>query len=180
MGFHDNAGFYHEFRVCVPLPLLQFREAVAGDVGNIAGGVGVAVFTSDSTPALSGTASTVSQQLSWVTGNVDQILRQIPLPEDFCGKDDVLVELWVNSGTTDPASFSVLTNWDGAAADITDTADDAATKSATTHKITAVISKDDIPDNAAFLSIALVPPTHATNAIQLLNARMLYVPKVSA
>lgn len=179
MGFHSSQGNYHAYRSSVPLPLLDFREATTGDVSNIAGGVGLAAFTSDSTPALSGTSATVSQQLSWVTGNTDQILCQMALPENFDGREDVLIELWVNSGTSDAATFTVLTNWDAGAADVTDTADDAATKSATTHKITARVAAADIPDAASFVSIALTPGAHATNAIQLVSARLLYVPRIS-
>lgn len=178
MGFTSSQGVYHAFRKAIPLSLNDFREATSGDVGNIVANGGI--LASDTTPVLSGTASTVSQQLNWATGNVDQILTQIVLPEDFDGREDVLIDLWVASGTTDAATMSVITNWNGAAADVTDSADDAATLSATLHKITARVSAADIPDAAAFVSIALVPPTHATNAIQLFAARLTYVPKVTS
>ena len=172
---HDSSGDFYASRKTIALSLNDFREATTGDVSNIAANGGI--LASDTTPVLSGTAATVSQQISWATGNVDQILAQISLPLDFSGADDVLLELWVNSGTTNAATMVVLTNWDGAAADITDSADDAATKSATTHKITATIAATDVPDNASFVSVALTPPTHATDAIQLIAARIAYVPK---
>lgn len=176
MGFHSTQGNYHAFRKTIPISLNSFREATSGDVGNIVANGGV--LASDTTPVLSGTAATVSQQLSWATGNTDQVLTQVSLPEDFDGIEDVLVDLWVNSGTTDAATFTLLSNWDAAAADITDTATDGA-KSATTHKITARIAAADVPDGASFVSLALTPAAHATNAIQLVAVRMTYVPKVN-
>jgi hypothetical protein len=176
MGFHDSQGNYHAFRSIVPLSLNDFRLASAGDVGATAANGGI--LSSDTVPVLSGTAATVSQQISWATGQVQQVLCQVSLPEDFDGKEDVFVDLWVNSGTSDAATFTVATNWDAAAADISDTATDGA-RSATTHKIQAVISAADIPDGAAFVSIALTPAAHATNAIQLVAARLSYVGKNS-
>lgn len=174
MGLHARDGTYNAYRSVINLSLNDFREATSGDVGNIVANGGI--LASDTTPVLSGTGTTVSQQLLWAAANVDQILCQMALPEDFSGKDDVIVELWVNSGTTDPATFSCLTNWDAAAADITDTITDGA-KSATTHKISGVIAAADVPDNASFLSLALVPATHGTNAMVLVAARLLYLPK---
>lgn len=167
-------GTYHAFRSAIPLPLHEFREAVTGDTLNAAGNGGI--LASDSTPAASGTAATVSQQLSWVTGNTDQILIQRPLPEDFDGRQDVLIELWVNSGTSDAATFTALTNWGAAAADVSTTVTDGA-KSATTHKISAVIPAGSIPDTAAFVSVGLAPAAHASDAIVLVNARLLYLPR---
>lgn len=177
-GYYDNNQVYHEFRSTLRLSLHDFREAVSGDVINAAGNGGI--MTSDTTPALTGTAATAGQQLSWATGNVDQILCQAALPGDFDGRDDCFLELWVSSGTTNAASLVVLSNWDGAAADISDTADDAATKSATIHKITAQIAATDIPDNASFVSFALTPPTHATDTIQLFAARLRYTARVKS
>lgn len=174
MGYHDSRGRFHAYRTTIPISLNSFREATAGDVGNIVANGGL--LASDTTPVLSGTGATVSQQLSWATGNVDQILTQISLPEDFDGREDVLIDLWVNSGTTDAATFTVATSWDGGA-NVSDTADDASTKSATTHKITATISAADIADSASFVSLALTPAAHATNAIQLVAARLSYTPK---
>ncbi len=160
----SSAGRYHAFLETIPLALASFRESTAGDVGNAAANGGL--LASDTTPVLSGSGATVSQQLSWAAGNTDQVLVEVGLPEDFDGRDNVLVELWVSSGTADAASFTVATSWDGAA-DVTDTASDAATKSATVHKITAVIDKADVPDKPSFMTLALTPAAHATDAIVL-------------
>jgi FlaG/FlaF family flagellin (archaellin) len=170
-AYTDNNGFSHTFRGCIPLPLVVAREATTGDVGAIAANGGL--LASDTTPVLSGTGSTVSQQALWAASNVDQILWDLALPEDFDGRDDVLVEFMVASGgTTDLASFSVLTSWDGGA-NVTDTATDPAA-STTFHKVTARISAADIPDQAMNLSIALVPAAHGTDTVAIRAPRILY------
>lgn len=169
MGYHDNQRVYHAFRETIPLSLVTAREATTGDVGAIAANGGL--LASDTTPALSGTGSTVSQQILWAASNVDQILWDQPLPEDFDGRDDVLVDLLVASGgTSDLASFSVLTSWDGAA-NVTDTATDPAA-STTYHWITATISAADIPDTAGTVSIALVPAAHGTDTVAIKAVRI--------
>jgi hypothetical protein len=165
----DSKGNYHAYLQTIPLSLVNFREATAGDVGAVAAVGGL--LASDTTPALSGTGATVSQQASWAASNVDQILIDVALPEDFDGSENAFVELFVSSGTTNPASFSVATSWDGGA-NVTDTATGQA--SATTHKITAVIDKADIPDKPSYVSIALTPAAHGTDAIVLKSARLRY------
>ncbi len=174
MGYYDTAGFYHDVQATLPISLHALREATTGDVGAIAANGGI--LASDTTPTMTGASSGVGQIVTWAASNSDQVLTHLSLPADFDGRDDVQCELWVSSGTTDPATFSVLTSWDGGA-DVTDTVTDGA-KSATVHKITGTISRSDIPDNAAFVSVALVPGAHTTNAIVLYGARLLYTKKV--
>lgn len=177
MGYHDQNGFYHEFQATLGLSLHSFREADANaDVGNIVANGGI--LASDSTPIMRGAAGLIAQEISWAASNSDPIVCQVALPADFDGRNDVTLELWVNSGTTDPATFTVASSWDGGAT-VSDTATDGA-KSATTHKITATIDKADIPDGAAFLTLLLTPGAHTTNAIQLQGARLLYTPRVKA
>jgi hypothetical protein len=174
MGFHDSQGNYHAYRGCIPLPLVTAREATSGDVGAIAANGGL--LASDTTPALSGTGATVSQQALWAASNVDQILWDVPLPPDFDGKEDVLVELEVASGgTTDLSSFTVATSWDGGA-NVSDSATDPAA-STTFHTVTARISAADIPDSPKYLGIALTPAAHTTDTIALKSARVLFVPR---
>lgn len=173
--YQDSNGNSHQFRGCIPLSLVTAREATAGDVGAIA--VNGGLLASDTTPVLSGTGTTVSQEALWAAANVDQIVWDFCLPENFDGRDDVLVELWVASGgTTNLASFAVSTSWDGGAA-IADTATDPAA-STTVHKITARISAADIPDAASFFSIGLTPATHATDTITLKAGRVLFTERL--
>lgn len=173
MGFHDLQGFYHDYRAVIPLSLNDFREADAnGDVGAITANGGI--LASDTTPILRGASGLISQEVSWATGNADPIVCQMALPPDFDGRNDVQVDLWVYSGTTDAATFTVASSWD-AGATVSDTASDASTKSATIHKITATIAAADVPDTAAFVTLLLTPAAHATNAIQLVAARLTYV-----
>src|SRR6478736_5684716 len=176
MSYTDNSGFYHAFHAVRGIPLTALREAVTGDVLNIAGNGGV--LASDTTPVLSGTGSTASQQLSWAASNSDQVLVDLNLPESFDGRDDVIIEMWVASGTTDPASFTCLSNWDGAAADVSTTVTDGA-KSATVHKISARIPASSVPDNASYVSIALTPAAHTTDAIVLKAVRLLFTERVN-
>ncbi len=176
-GFHDSQGGYHVARRAMPLSLNDFRIATAGDVGNIVANGGL--FGSDTAPTLSGTGSTFSQRLTWVASSSIAIAAQIGLPEDFDGREDVLVELWVASGgTTNLASFTVTTNWNSAAADITDTATDPAA-STTIHKITATIAAADIPDGARYVSIALTPAAHTTDTMLLDNVAASFVPRIN-
>lgn len=171
MGYQDNQGGYRSYHGFIPLPLVTAREATTGDVGAIAANGGL--LASDTTPALSGTASTVSQQALWAASNVDQILWDLPLPEDFDGRDDVLVDILVASGgTTNLASFTVTTSWDGGA-DVTDTATDPAA-STTYHTITATIAAADIPDAATTVSLALTPAAHGTDTIAVKAVRIRY------
>lgn len=176
MGFNDSQGAYHAFRRTVPLSLNDFRIATAGDVGDTAAGNG-GVFSSDTAPTLSGAASTFSQRLTWVSSSSIAIAAQIALPEDFDGREDVVVDLWVASGgTTNLASFTVTSNWNSAAADVTDTATDPAA-STTIHQITARIAAADIPDGARYVSIALTPAAHTTDTMLLDNVAVSYVAK---
>jgi len=154
----------------IPFSLNSFREVDAsGDVGNIAANGGL--LASDTTPILRGDANE-SLEISWATGNIDPIQIQTTLPADFKGAANATLDLWVYSGSTDAATFTVETSWDGGT-QVSDSASDAATKSATVHKITATIDAADIPDTAARVTIALTPTNaHATNAYQLVAARL--------
>lgn len=171
----DAQGNYHGFYCALLFSLFDLREATTGDEGNIVANGGL--LASDTTPALSGTGTTVSQQVSWVASNVDQVVAQKALPPDFDGRDDALLELWVSSGTTDPASFTALLNFDGAAADVSVTVTDPA-PSATLHKVTAKVPAASIPDQASFVSLALTPAAHGTNPTTLYSARLSYFNRV--
>jgi hypothetical protein len=175
--YHDSKGNYHEFPGCIPLNLHDFREVDAnGDVGAIAANGGI--LASDTTPLMRGASALIAQEISWAASNVDPILIERPLPPNFDGRDDVWVELWVYSGTTNLASFTVATSWDGGAT-VSDTATDPAA-SATVHKVTAVIAAADIPDGATHVTLMLTPAAHGTDAVQLRSARLLHGERVKA
>jgi hypothetical protein len=172
-----TAGSYAAFRKPLRLSLHDFRECDAnGDVGAITANGGI--LASDTTPIMRGAAGLISQEISWAASNSDPIIAQTTLPEDFDGRGNVFVELWVNSGTTDPATFTVATSW-SAGATVSDTATDGA-KSATTHKISCEIDAADIPDGATHLTLMLTPAAHTTNAIQMENIRVGYLPRAVA
>jgi len=141
-----------------------------GDVGAITANGGI--LASDTTPIMRADAAE-SLEVSWATGNVDAVQLQTMLPRDFDGSEDVTIDLIVSSGTTDAASFVVETSWDGGAL-VSDTADDSTLKSATAHQVSATVAAADVPNGAARVTIALTPPTHGTNAIQLMGVRLNY------
>jgi hypothetical protein len=172
MGFNDANGNYHAYRASILLSLDDFRECDAnGDVGAIAANGGL--LASDTTPILRGAASLISQEISWAAGNADPIRCQVALPEDFDGRNDVLVDLWgYSGGTTNAVSFTVASSWDGGAT-VSDTAIGLA--SATSHRLTATIAASDIPDGASFVTLLLTPAAHATDTMQLQAARVRHV-----
>lgn len=174
MAIKDSKGGYHAFMSAILISLNDFREVTSsGDVGAIAANGGI--LASDTTPLLEGDTNE-AQRISWVTGNVDPITCQFALPNDFDGGQDVTFDLWVASGTTNLASMTVESSWDGAAL-VSDSATDPA-QSATIHKITATIAASDIPDGASFVTIAITPSAaHATDAYQFYAARLNYVAK---
>jgi len=174
MGFHDSQGHFHAFRSFFAISLNDFREATTGDVGAIAANGGI--LASDTTPTLTGVSTGITQRLTWAASNVDQILCQFSLPDNFDGKEDVLVEVDVSSGgTSDLSSFGVATAWDGGTS-ISDTATDPAA-STTVHTITARIAAADIPDTARRVSMTLIPVAHATDTINVDAVRFSYVAK---
>lgn len=156
------------------VPLHDLRLMTSGsDVGNIAaiGGVGA----SDTAPILRGDANG-SQEWSWVANGVVAVGGEMPLPSNFDGSRDVVFQFDVYSGTTDAATLALATSWDGGTA-VSDSASDAATKSATRHQITATVDKADVPDSAKTVSFLITPPAHATNAIQLCRVAISFYTK---
>lgn len=152
------------------ISLYSFREVSSGgDVGNLAAVGGL--LASDSTPIMRGDAAETAE-ISWATGNTDIIATHITLPLDFSGASDVTVQLEVYSGTTNAATFTVETGWDGAAL-VSDTATDSAA-SATKHTISATIAAADVPNSARNLTLILTPAAHAADTIQLAGVTVVY------
>ncbi len=167
---NDSTGKYHAYQAALLFRLTDFREVTSGaDVGNIAAIGGL--LASDTTPIYEGDAAE-SQDINWAASNSDIIAAHMVLPPDFDGREAVTVEMWVASGTTDPATFTCETGWDGGTLVSTTVTDGA--KSATIHKITATIPASSIPDGPSFLTVELTPGTHTTNAILLYGIRLSY------
>lgn len=182
MGFHDINGAYHEFRKPIRFSLNDFREVTtAGAVGNIAANGGL--LASDTTPILGAEATSEIMSLAWAAGNSDIVQAETDVPEDFDGREDVLVELFVRTdnaggGGIEAASYSVLTSWDNGA-QVTDTATDS-TPAETFHKITATIAAADIPDAPNWVNVQLIPGTHANDPVRLAHVRFRYVPRIKS
>lgn len=161
---------------CLPINLGEWRIVSAGgDVGNIAAIGGV--LASDSDPILRGDANG-SWEISWAADSVVPVGVQLSLPSDLDDTASVALELDVYSGATDAATMGVATSWNGGA-EVTDSADDSGTKSATRHTITATIAAGDVPASSKHVTIRLTPPAHATDAIQLVGSRVYYTPKAA-
>lgn len=157
------------------VPIYALREVNAtGDVTNTAGGGGV--LSSDTTPVMRGDANN-SAEIFWTTGNADPIGFSTSLPPDLDDTANVLVELEVSSGATDAATFGVASSWNGGA-EVTDSASDALTLSATPHTITATIAAADVPASSKRLTLRLTPPAHATDTISVYSVRILYKRKL--
>lgn len=158
-----------------PIPLSNWRIVSAGgDVGNIAaigGGLG-----SDTDPILRADANG-SWEIFWAAASVVPVGVQVPLPPDFDDTGDAILALDVYSGATDAATMGVASTWNGGA-EVTDSADDAGTKSATRHRITATIAHGDIPAGATHVTFRLTPPAHAADGIALVSSQLRYTPKL--
>lgn len=158
-------------QVSIPINIYSFREVSAsGDVGNIV--ANGSVLASDTTPIMLGDANN-SAEIQWATGNADPIGTSFMLPNDIDPTGNVTLDLDVYSGTTDAATFTVATSWNGGA-EVTDTADDSSTKSASSHLVTATIAAADLPSTPRRVTIRLTPSAHATNTVSLLGARLNY------
>lgn len=148
--------------------LNEFREVTSGgDVGNVAAIGGE--LASDTTPILRGDAAE-STEIAWAASNSDIIAAQKNLPDEFDGSRDVKVDLiTVSAGTTNAASFTVETSWDGGAV-VADTATGAA--STTPGTATATIAAADVPNKPFRVTLMLTPAAHTTDVVSLLGVRM--------
>jgi len=160
---------------CASIRLGDWREVNAtGDVGNIAANGGI--LASDTTPILRGDANN-SWEIFWAASNSDPIGLHVSVPPDLDDTAAAVLELDVYSGSTDAATMGIATSWNGGA-EVTDSADDSGTKSATVHTISATIAAGDIPASSRRVTIRLTPPTHTTDGIGLVEARLRYTPKL--
>ena len=158
----------------VPIPVSAWRIVSAGgDVGNIAAIGGVPASNSD--PILRGDANN-SWELFWAAGSVVPIGVQVPILPDLDDTANVTLTLSVASGTTDAATMGIASSWDGGS-EVTDSADDSGTKSATRHLITATIAAADVPAGASHVTFRITPPTHGTDGISLFTSYLSYTPK---
>jgi hypothetical protein len=162
-------------RAAVMIPLSAWRiVSSGGDVGNISAIGGVLASNSD--PILLGDGNN-SWEISWAANSVVPIGVQIPLPPDIDDTGDAYLDLDVYSGTTNAATMAIASSWNGGS-EVTDSADDSGTKSATRHRITGTIGNSDIPSGAKHVTFRLTPPAHSTDAIKLVGTLFRYTPKL--
>lgn len=158
LGNDADTGTSHLTYASIPIPITSFYESVLG-----------APVTNATDPSIDG--SGVAHGLLWSAGNVDEVMALgVSLPEGFDGTQDVTVALEVASDTTNAATFTIGTYWNGGSL-VTDTATDGAA-SATPHTITGTIAAADIPDGATYFSLFLTPAAHGTDPIKVYNVRV--------
>lgn len=154
----------------IAIPLSSFREVTSGgDVGDIAAIGGV--LASDTTPIFRGDAKE-SAEIVWASSNSDPIQVSVMLPSSFDGARTVYLDLITASGgTTNAATFTVETSWDGGD-QVSDTATGA--KSTTPAVVVTTIAAADVPDSARRVTIALTPAAHTTDTMTLFGATLRY------
>lgn len=157
----------------INIPLTAFREVDASsDVGDITAIGGV--LASDTTPIYRGNAAEM-QEIAWASSNNDPIATAITLPADFDGSRDVTVMLRTASGgTTNAASFTVETGWDGGTL-VSDTATGAAATAF--GAANATVAAADVPDTAYALTLVLTPTAHTTDTKLLRSVQVKYFRK---
>ncbi len=177
----DAQGNYQPFRKSILFSLMDWREVTsAGAVGNQATAAG-GVLASDTTPIMGAEATTESLSIQWAAGNSDVIQASIALPDDFDGRDEAWLELYVltdntGGGGIEAATFTVNTSWDNGT-QVVDTATDD-TPAVTSHKVIAKIAAADIPDAPGYVNIQILPGTHANDPVRLLGAKLTYFARV--
>lgn len=162
---------------CIPLTLMQFREASSMAVGNIAANGGV--LASDTTPILGpiNGATDGCQQISWAASNNDPIITQIALPPNLDDAADLVLHVRTKSaGTTDAVGFTVDTWFNEGDTKVTDTSETNQTTS-WAEKI-ATIGAADVPAGAQTLTISLTPAAHTTDIMYLSAAWLEYKTKL--
>ncbi len=159
----------------ITFALRNFHETdSSGDVGNLAD-TGGGQLASDSTPTYIGATTTEAAVITWASSNSDIIMVDTCLPDDFDDTRDCYVDLTVSSGgTTNAATLSVLTSWDGGS-QVTDTATGAALTAE--QDTVATIAAADVPASAGRVTIQLVPGSHTTDTMLLHRARLRYYRK---
>ena len=157
----------------ITLPLVSFREVdSSSDVGNIVANGGV--LASDTTPIYRGDAAEM-QEIAWAASNSDPIATSVVLPADFDGSRDVTVMLRTASGgTTNAATFTVETGWDGAAL-VSDTATGAAATAFAAAN--ATVAAADVADSSYSATIVLTPAAHTTDTMLLRSCMLKYYRK---
>jgi hypothetical protein len=185
----ELAQLYYIFRsgaganTCVPFPsefgevmfdLRDFHEVSSGgDVGNLAD-TGGGQLASDSTPTYIGDAAE-SAVITWAASNSDIIGASTSLPSDFDTTRDCFVDLTTSSGgTTNAATLTVETSWDGGTI-VADTATGAA--SVTPATATATVAAADVPAGANRVTVMLTPASHTTDTMLLFRVRLRYYRK---
>lgn len=163
----------------IPLAITSLREIISNDIGVAADAAARGsggILASDTTPALARVNGATDKALfvNWVAGNVDEVqFPEIPMPPDLDATQDVTVHLLAKMDSTADTPTIDVQAFDG----IGDTEMGGATAalSDTLQELTATLLAANISGPpTGFLSVVLVPGTHATDAVELYAAWIEY------
>ncbi len=151
----------------IPLSLLNCREVVAGDPGNIAANGGI--LASDTTPILeaanAGTDNVL--RINWVAGNTNILAISTALPPDLDTSSDVVLHMRATTGgTTDTVAFTIESWWNEGDTTISD-ATGNLTQNDTYAEITATIAAGDVPAGAQTVTFNITPGAHGNDTVLL-------------
>ena len=179
-GDYDSSAKTIQLRVTgavpgyLPLDITGLREIATNDIQNLAAHGGI--MASDSTPLLQrvNAATDKALRVVWAAGNVNEAqFAPVTMPPNLDASSDVTVHLLaLMSGATDTPTIDVQV-FDG----IGDTEMGGATGalSSSLQELTVTIGNADITGHPlGFFNIALVPGTHATDAVHLHGAWLEY------
>ena len=150
----------------IGIPLNSWRETSNFDVGAIAANGGI--LASDTTPILEAinAATNGCQRVNWASGEVDQIMVQVPLPPDIDVTADLVFHCRIASeSTTDAVGFTVDTFFNEGDSKVSDST--ATNQTATYAEKVATIAAADVPSGAQTITIGLTPAAHTTDKMYL-------------
>jgi hypothetical protein len=163
----------------IGLDLGGLREIASNDIDTSANHGGI--LTSDSTPdyARVNGATDKALRVNWPLGNVDEVqFSPVFMPPDLDEDTDLTIHLLADmSGATDTPTIDVQV-FD--AVGDTEMGGATAALSSTLAELTVTIANADVSGNPlGFLNIALVPGTHATDALRVYAAWIEYTRKAT-
>lgn len=159
----------------IPLPLHTAREMATNDYINASGNGGL--LASDTTPLIQRTngATDIAGRLVWAAGNSDEIQwAGIPYPPDLDDTQAMTVALWLEKDTNTDTAATVAVKFFEGKGDTNAGGNTAELSAATLGRKTVSIAAGDIGAAPNFFNVAVVPGTHAADAIRLYAAGVEY------
>lgn len=121
-------------------------------------------------------ATDIAFLLTWAATAVEEIQWSVPLPPDLDDTDTIVMNMWLEKGSnTDTAAVVGVKLFQGKG-DTNAGGNTAALAVATGALYTVTMAASDVlaASSAPFLNVAIVPGTHANDAIRLYAAYLTY------